>query len=1659
MGVGPSSSCSSFRRKPMAQETDLREYNVPEFSPYLSNWQLYVGCTVEALIEDGGDGPEWKEGQIENVNDSLLEDEAEKRGVFFQIRFPNLRSSPEENEYDFGFHEVLGPHREEHPAEFRQKDFTTAAAEHAQRVWAWLQSRYAEADGAGPDADDPPPPPPPANGHPTSDSDAGSTDPAAEPSANGGSVPSPSANGNSAEAPSANGNSAPAPSDARTPSAYGAGPSERHAVNQVSEPQQHIGAAAGPSATPIKRSRSADLEHQQQAAGLAHQQSSMQPGKRRRTQQQSHQRETHPTAHHVKAEARQRPGYHEAPQEAVLSPHGQSEQQRTDVTGLQVPIADPSHHAQQQFHGRGNTTTAPGIPDDNGGIAGQMDDKGLGTYSRQQGGQNQRSQRGQTAVRGSPEDNGGSDSSSSNDDADDSNPADDAAAIAAAAALERAEQAHRRSERRRKGKRKVHEVEHDSSDGEAEVIEYEGPDLAGDQVGDSQADALGTSSKQQRAGHAAAEQNGNAGSSNHEPGGGRGASDASTHGTGPAGAADAAANGNAQEVVLADGEEAELEDANRDINDHAGKVKSVRVVNFKNHSHFQMNFGRHVTIVHGENGTGKSAIMQALQVCLGASARDTGAAASIKSFIKTGMAEATACVTLWNEGEDAYRPHDFGHTIEIERRITDRSTAFKLKNSQGRTVATGQNEVKELLLHFQIDASNPVVCLTQEDAKKVQDDKHRFDHYLHANQFDEIILNHEVSDDSIKEFRARLHTASIQLQGRKAEAERLKQAVEDLRAVRRWSNSAQHARIWIPWAKVEEVEDAIAEHESMVQNGMARTVERDALQVATEAFDAAQQREQEAEANVRSILPRVEQMQRDIAGLEEARRTVRRLVASSTQDVATAQRSLTEHQQDSQTAAEQVQMYRTELQNNHAEAAARHQRFQETRQAARELVERHDVEFRDAQRTQAEAQALLRNNMQEHAARRAEERTAGEAVRTLNNDLLNLQRQAANPITAFGGQGILHLLERVQEHSARFHRPPIPPIGSLLTLVDDADAGAVEMGLGRVMNDWIIHDHHDLKLLQQLSQGVRGYQPKCHVFSFDLPPHNLNAHRQPPGHLRTLLRAVNIAAHPQRHTIQNILVDLCAAESVVIVDERTEARRILDGQGVAQGTVRNTFTRDARRMIKNGNTITEFPAPFNLRPRLKRNLQGQMDEVRQSIATAQQAVATCQEAVRNVESTRSEIVQAEGRAKQQVRGASDAKSRAQAVLENLDSGGAGADATSTEGLLRDAEQTQRQCEDGVRTNQDRVARKEQARDAARRELSEKEQQLADKVRERSSLQSSGSAIGSAFEQAQATRVAAQQAKARAEAKLQRFQEALENTQRYLAGYTAQLLNLLPEAQQSDTREAALEAKEQLKAELLKDNPGLSQAGLQAHLLSEAVAKRLKNLEQRIATRQNELGGDVDDVEDKHDRCQEAFLRAQIQMKNASGLHAKLKDGLIRRKLKAAVIRSTRAKQLGVLFRNYMASLRGWMGTVEVKYDQRLVHILVSTEPLGGESNRQGRGPRKGSKKGMAKDLKSLSGGERSFVNTCYTVALGDLITTPFHCLDEIDVFMDAHNRRKALEGALTFALKNGKQVILLTPLPVDVLGDLEATLRARPDLPSVPHGFLLVNQMPAARPT
>ena len=68
-----------------------------------------------------------------------------------------------------------------------------------------------------------------------------------------------------------------------------------------------------------------------------------------------------------------------------------------------------------------------------------------------------------------------------------------------------------------------------------------------------------------------------------------------------------------------------------------------------------------------------------------------------------------------------------------------------------------------------------------------------------------------------------------------------------------------------------------------------------------------------------------------------------------------------------------------------------------------------------------------------------------------------------------------------------------------------AGAVAVEMGLGNVLNNWIVHDQHDQQQLRRMAASLK---LSCFVHSFNTPLHNLSSVRQPPDHLKTLLKVL-----------------------------------------------------------------------------------------------------------------------------------------------------------------------------------------------------------------------------------------------------------------------------------------------------------------------------------------------------------------------------------------------------------------------------------------------------------------------------------------------------------------------------------------------------------------------
>lgn len=67
-----------------------------------------------------------------------------------------------------------------------------------------------------------------------------------------------------------------------------------------------------------------------------------------------------------------------------------------------------------------------------------------------------------------------------------------------------------------------------------------------------------------------------------------------------------------------------------------GIIESVECTNFMCHRHLEIPLGPLINFIIGHNGSGKSAILTAIAICLGGKASSTNRGQSLKSFIKEG---------------------------------------------------------------------------------------------------------------------------------------------------------------------------------------------------------------------------------------------------------------------------------------------------------------------------------------------------------------------------------------------------------------------------------------------------------------------------------------------------------------------------------------------------------------------------------------------------------------------------------------------------------------------------------------------------------------------------------------------------------------------------------------------------------------------------------------------------------------------------------------------------------------------------------------------------------------------------------------------------------------------------------------------------------------
>ena len=250
-----------------------------------------------------------------------------------------------------------------------------------------------------------------------------------------------------------------------------------------------------------------------------------------------------------------------------------------------------------------------------------------------------------------------------------------------------------------------------------------------------------------------------------------------------------------------------------------GVLRALIVENFMNHKHLRIDFDPHVNFIVGKNGSGKSAIVNALIAGFGHKASSTGRNTnSAKSLIMHGKDHALIQIHIANGGPDAYRPHEFGDTIVAEHKLERNGAGYyKLRDGTGGAVRkSSKTEFMELCTHFNIQANNPCALLTQEHAKKFLhhgDEGARYQFFLQAANLESRKHDLNATMQNVELLQSRLARAEAGMAEKKEIARKCQETYDGAKKLKELAAEEETFEALLGWALIGEKEMELEEEE------------------------------------------------------------------------------------------------------------------------------------------------------------------------------------------------------------------------------------------------------------------------------------------------------------------------------------------------------------------------------------------------------------------------------------------------------------------------------------------------------------------------------------------------------------------------------------------------------------------------------------------------------------------------------------------------------------------------------------------------------------------------------------------------------------------------------------------------------------------------------
>ena len=636
----------------------------------------------------------------------------------------------------------------------------------------------------------------------------------------------------------------------------------------------------------------------------------------------------------------------------------------------------------------------------------------------------------------------------------------------------------------------------------------------------------------------------------------------------------------------------------------------------------------------------------------------------------------------------------------------------------------------------------------------------------------------------------------------------------------------------------------------------------------------------------------------------------------------------------------------------------------------------------------------------------AEVRVAEGKVRAVEGELRGLGKEGGeggnNPVAVYGEHAV-KVVNEMQRQRNRFREAPVGPIGLHIKVKDGKQewAASIENAIGSTLAGFIVTCHEDRRVLQDIIRHCRA---------------NFSVYTLPAGQKRHSLRQPQ-CSNPHNGASFAMLADCIAVDNDLVWNCLVDWAR-MDGAA---------FTRTMKEAEQLAGPGKRFPVPINnvydcggwlteykngssiqrsvewsdgrggVRKRLgvdmsmmRVNVQRELVGAKQELETRKKDAGACERKANGLERRLKEL-------KVEMRKEEGEAERMQDRIREV--GEAISDATDVKESQVNFDGLQREIDayaDQVKELQAKQAEEKEEQARLEEELRPLQEREANETKIMKTLEKQVAQVQGKIDDALAAIEEKETMCKKWKVALMRAEEMGRELQRALVGATAAAEQAM-EGVRVYTRNALGEDW---------DGEDVVPSSTREPLLKMLKSKEsgLKAARAQYATRDA-----VAIVRVKAQNALEAYAGKKKLIEGQERNMLQLQAGMEKRKKKLKGFRKYIVRRADQAFDRVLQH-KGQSGTLTFNHKTRELSIEVQKDAKDESTT--------------SKNVKELSGGERSYTTLALLIALGEAIECPFRVMDEFDIFMDAVARKTALDLLVQTATGEDmqhRQFIFITP--------------------------------------